>query len=91
LKFILITTTALLAGCSTVSEVVPTGKDTYMVGSQARGGFTGDAEVKALAIKRANEFCAAQGKRAQVTNSSSSGTQGWTPQNSEVQFTCVEQ
>lgn len=91
MKFILITTTALLAGCSTVSEVVPTGKDTYMVGSQARGGFTGDAEVKALAIKRANEFCAAQGKRAQVTNSSSSGTQGWTPQNSEVQFTCVEQ
>lgn len=79
------------AGCSTVTEVVPTGKDTYMVGSQARGGFTGDAEVKALAIKRANEYCAAQGKRAQVTNSTSSGTQGWTPQNSEVQFACVAQ
>ena len=82
---------ALLAACSTVTDVVPTGKDTYMVGSNARGGFTSDAEVKALAIKRANEYCAAQGKRAQVTNSSSSGTQGWTPQNSEVQFSCVAQ
>lgn len=82
---------ALVTACSTVSEVVPTGKDTYMVGSQARGGFTGDADVKALAIKRANEFCSAKGKRAQVTNSSSSGTQGWTPQNSEVQFSCVDQ
>lgn len=82
---------ALLTGCSTVSEVVPTGKDTYMVGSSARGGFTSDAEVKALAVKRANEYCAAQGKRAQVLSSSSSGVQMWTPQNSEVQFSCVAQ
>ncbi len=78
-----------LAGCTTVSDVVPTGKDTYMVGSTARGGFTGDAEVKAQAIKRASEFCAAQGKIAQVTGSSSSGTQMWTPQNAEVQFACI--
>lgn len=91
MKFIVIISAGLLAACSTVSEVVPTGKDSYMVGSQARGGLTGDAEVKALAVKRANEFCAAKGQRAQVTNSSSSGTQGWTPQNSEVQFTCVAQ
>lgn len=82
---------AILTGCSTVSEVVPTGKDSYMVGSTARGGFTGDAEVKSLAVKRANEFCAAKGLRAQVTGSQSSGTQGWTPQNAEVQFTCVAQ
>ena len=81
---------ALLAACSTVTDVVPTGKDTYMVGSNARGGFTSDAEVKALAIKRANEYCAAQGKRAQITSSTSSGVQMWTPQNSEVQFTCVD-
>lgn len=91
MKTALLICAALLAACSTVSEVVPTGKDTYMVGSQARGGFTGDAEVKALAVKRANEFCAAKGQRAQVTNSTSSGTQGWTPQNSEVQFACVAQ
>lgn len=80
---------AAVAGCSTVSEVVPTGQDTYIVGSNARGGFTSDAEVKALAIKRANEFCMAQGKRAQITSTQSSGVQMWTPQNSEVQFACV--
>jgi putative hemolysin len=79
-----------LAGCSTVSPVVPTGRDTYMVGSNARGGFTSDAEVKALAINRANEFCAAQGKRAQVLTSSSSGVQMWTPQNAEVHFSCID-
>ena len=80
---------AALAGCSTVSEVVPTGKDTYMVGSNAHGGFTSDAEVAGLAIKRANEFCASQGRIAQVTDTRSSGTQMWTPQNAQVQFTCV--
>jgi hypothetical protein len=78
-----------LAACSTVSEVVPMGKDTYMVGSSARGGFTSDAEVKSLAIKRANEYCSGQGKVAQVTSSSSTGVQMWTPQNSEVQFACI--
>jgi len=79
---------ALIAGCSTVSDVVPIGRDTYMVGSTARGGLTGDAEVKALAVRRANEYCAEQGKRAQVLSSSSRGVQMWTPQNAEVQFKC---
>lgn len=77
------------AGCASVSEVVPTGPNAYMVGSNAHGGFKSDAEVKALAINRANDFCTSQGKIAQVTNSTSSGTQMWTPQNAEVQFSCV--
>lgn len=80
---------ASLVACSTISEVVPTGKGTYMVGSNARGGFTSNTEVKALAIKRANDFCAAQGKVAQVLGSASSGVQMWTPQSAEVQFECV--
>lgn len=81
---------AALAACSTVSEVTPTGPNTYMVGSNAHGGFTSDVEVKALAIHRANDFCAGQGKTAKVTESHSTGTQMWTPQNAEVQFTCLE-
>lgn len=79
---------AILAGCSSVTDVVPTGANSYMVGSTAHGGFTGDAEVKALALRRANEFCAGKGKTAEVTSSQSTGTQGWTPQNSEVNFSC---
>lgn len=81
---------AALAGCSSVSEVTKTGPDSWMVGSVARGGFTSDAEVKALAVRRAQEFCAGQGKVAEVTSSTSSGVQMWTPQNSEVQFRCVQ-
>jgi len=80
---------ALLAGCSSVSEVMPTGPNSFMVGSNAHGGMMSDAEVAALAIKRANDFCGAKGEVAQVTSSRSSGTQMWTPQNAQVNFACV--
>lgn len=90
MKMTLVAAAALVtAGCSSVSAVTSTGPNSYMVGSNAHGGFSSDTEVKALAINRANEFCAGQGKVAQVTGSSSSGVQMWTPQNSEVQFACV--
>lgn len=86
---LIIAAAVVLTGCTSISPVTPTGPNSYMVGSNAHGGLTSDTEVKALAINRANEFCAAQGKTAQVTGSTSSGVQMWTPQNSEVQFTCV--
>jgi uncharacterized protein YcnI len=81
---------ASLCGCTTVSEVTKIGPDTYYVGSSVRGGLTSDAEVKTLSLKRAASFCAAQGKTMNVVASQSSGTQGWTPQNSEVTFTCID-
>ncbi len=79
----------VVAACSSVTEVIRTGPNSYMVGANAHGGFRSDTEVKALAIKRANEYCAQQGKFAQVTLTNSTGTQMWTPQNAEVSFTCV--
>lgn len=82
--------TVLLAGCQTVSEVMPIGKDSYMVGANVRGGLVSDAEVTALSIRKANEWCASQGKQMDLTNSINSGTQGWTPQQSQVMFKCVE-
>jgi hypothetical protein len=43
--FAIVAASACIVGCSTVTDVVPTGKDTYMVGSNARGGFTSDAAL----------------------------------------------
>ena len=31
---------SLLAGCASVSEIIPLGGDKYMVGSHVRGGLT---------------------------------------------------
>ncbi|MBC3911611.1 hypothetical protein [Undibacterium umbellatum] len=80
---------ALIVGCQSVSPVVSIGKDTYMVGANSRGGFTSDAEVTALSVRRAAEWCEAQGKQMELTNSTNSGTQGWTPQQSQVMFKCI--
>ncbi|WP_219116107.1 hypothetical protein [Janthinobacterium sp. UMAB-56] len=81
---------ALLAACQSVSDVVPAGQDTYLVGATVRGGMSSDAEVTAISIRRGNEFCAAKGRRFEIMNAANSGTQGWTPQQSQVMFRCVD-
>jgi hypothetical protein len=81
---------AFLAACTTVSPISPIGANSYMVGTSVRGGFTSDTEVKTIALQRANEFCRGMGKSMTLTSSQSSGVQGWTPQNSEVIFSCNE-
>lgn len=89
-KILLISALTLaLFGCQTVSDVVPAGQDTYLVGTKALGGLTSDAEVSALSIKRANEFCGSQEKQMELVNMSNSGTQGWTPQQSQILFKCA--
>lgn len=90
MKTTLVAAAALLGACTTMTDVVPTGKDTFMVGTSVRGGLTSDTEVKAGAITRANEYCSTKGQRAQVLDSKSSGARGWTPQNAEVHFTCID-
>lgn len=66
----------LLAGCVTVTPPVLAGKDTYMMGLGARGGFSNDAELLAQTIQAGGAFCTAQHRVIQVVTASSSGTQG---------------
>lgn len=90
MKKLLLLLPIVLTACQTVSEVMPVGKDSYMVGANARGGMISDAELTALSLRRANEWCAAQNKQMELTNSSNSGYQGFTPQQSQVMFKCVD-
>lgn len=76
--------------CATVSDVVQVGPEKWMVGSHVRGGLTSWAEVKAMAVRRASDFCAARGQVADVQNIETAGAQGWTPQNADVTFACVK-
>jgi hypothetical protein len=51
---------ALLTGCVSSSEIVPMGKDSYMVSGQARGGIeTGKSLIEAT--KAANAYCMQKG------------------------------
>lgn len=78
-----------LMGCQSISDVVPTGQGSYLVGAVVHGGMQSDAEVTALSIKRGREFCSALGKSFELINASNAGTQGWTPQQSQIMFRCV--
>lgn len=75
-----------LAGCATQTPVQPVGHDRFLVSTTVRGGLTTDGQIKQDLLDRARAFC---GKKEMVLESStSSGTQGWTPQTAEVLFKC---
>ena len=85
---VVIVASVSLAACVSVTSPVVAGKDTYMIGLGARGGFSNDAELLSQTIQKAGEFCTAQHRTIQVMNTSSSGVQGWTPQSNQVMFKC---
>lgn len=80
----------LLAGCVSVSEVVPVGKDTYTVSSEMSGNFPSWSEVKQLALRRGNEHCSSLGKQMVVGKWETHGARGWTPLNAELTFQCAD-
>lgn len=79
-----------LTGCSTAPDIVKMNGDNYRVRPDAGGGSPGDAEIKARGIKRANEFCDAQGKRAVIIIGQTSSWFVFGLQTAEVQFYCDE-
>ena len=81
----------LFAGCATNSGVAPTGSDTYMVTRQAATGFSGSGDLKAEALREANQFCLSQKKEMQVVNTTEARPPfifGNFPK-AEVQFKCL--
>jgi hypothetical protein len=44
----------LLCGCVNTSEVTPIGRETYMVSTDARGGFTSTADLIARSARKAD-------------------------------------
>jgi hypothetical protein len=86
MRALALVTLLALAGCATQTSVQPIGRDRFLVSTTVRGGFTTDGQIKQDLLDRAKAFC---GKKEMVLESStSSGTQGWTPQTAEVLFKC---
>ena len=77
-----------LAACVTVTDPVQVGDNRYLVTLNARGGFQSDGQLLTQSIQKANSYCEAQGKRAEVEKTEVSGVQMWTPQNNQVFFSC---
>jgi hypothetical protein len=80
-----------LAACASSSGVVPIGKDTYMLSRQAASGFSGTGNLKADALREANQYCASLNKSVQVVSTHEAQPPyilGNFPK-AEVQFMCV--
>jgi len=86
----LIVVTAALTACVSTSEVVPMGKDSYMISSSSNGGPGGNgAHVSRIeAAKAANRYCDAKGLHMVVRNLGGT-TFGLSGGTSELIFSCV--
>lgn len=81
---------ALLAGCSSVSEVTPLGSDTLSVTSTTRTGMMDWGELRTMAVTRANSYCSAKGKTMEMIGDiQDDGVRHITPRESTVKFKCV--
>jgi hypothetical protein len=89
LSLFLAAVAVIQTACVSITDPVPMGKDTYMIALSAHGGLSSNAELLAATIKKASEFCAAQGLNVEVTNTGATGVQGWTPQENQVVFRCL--
>jgi hypothetical protein len=65
----MLSTFILVSGCASQTGVVPTGEGNYLVAKQAATGFPGLGNLKADALKEANQFCAGKGADLFVTRS----------------------
>lgn len=85
----LLIVTLTLSACVTTSEVTPMGRDTFMVSTDARGGFTSSADLTAKSAQKANAYCAAMGKEMSPDSVQNSGVRGFTPQENTFMFRCL--
>lgn len=89
-RFSAILPSLLLVACAATNEIVPIGKDTYIVSGWGKspGGYSG-AEVKAAAIREASKFCISQGRQVQVVSSSQRDMSFGINATAELQFMCL--
>jgi len=71
-KLKLIFLSVLFVGCSTTSNIVPIGKDTFLISKEQATGFQGLGTMKADIIGEANKYCSSQGKVMEIVSTSDS-------------------
>ncbi len=81
----------LISGCATTSDIVPYGKDTYMLSAGDFWGGYSSGTLQVKAAQRANEYCQSMGKVFVVRNTGTAGVQGWTSTSSTLVFSCVDE
>jgi len=76
-----------LGGCVSVSPALPTGDHSYMISVVSHAQWS---EAIERGVVEANSFCASQGLKATITNSTTSGTDLMSSSKAQVWFICRE-
>jgi len=87
--FIVLSTLTILSGCASTSDIVPYGKDSYLVNVDDVWGGHSPGKLQVKAAQDASAYCAKQGKVMRVRNTSGSGVTGWTSTSSNLIFSCI--
>ena len=85
---VIMASSGLLAACLGTSEVVKTAPDTYLVIGHADSGLH-SGQGPLAAAKRANEFCVAQGREAEMIEMKTRGIPGLTEMDTDYTFKCA--
>ena len=80
--------TLTLIGCVSTSEVVPVGRDSFMLTSTSRGGLYAGKE-RSEGAKAAHQYCDTIGKHMIIRRTDSNGIPGLGPVTSNLVFSCV--
>jgi hypothetical protein len=78
---------AAFAGCVSTSAVTSTGTGTYVIQGRAVGLWNADKE-RAKALKKANDYCAKQGKRVVLHNIDEYGHAALLGERATITFEC---
>jgi hypothetical protein len=77
-----------LTGCASVTDVVSTGPETYLVASQGVIGNGSGAVQKADALKAANAYCTKKSKLVRVLDAKTEEPHFGKAPSAEVSFRC---
>jgi|TARA_R110001592_G_scaffold229914_1_gene486592 hypothetical protein len=83
--FILGVASLVLVACASITEVVPAGKDTYVVAGDDSFEEISGASIKTTLYKKANEHCEMMGKKLFPLNESV------TSHAAELRFRCLDE
>lgn len=74
-----------LVGCVSVSPVMSTGNNTYLISVVSHAQWS---EAIETGVAQANQFCAAKGQMAAIANTSTAGTDLMSSSKAQVWFSC---
>ena len=78
-----------LAACASMTDIVPAGKDTYMLSASDFSGLSGPGALRTAELQRANAYCGSLGRHMKALSATGRGVAGWTPTDAALTFQCL--